>query len=154
MNVAKTNFAGTELKMPLPRMTVASNGSKNNNRQQSTTTTMTTTTTTTTTTTMTTMKRVVEGRGWGRHQHKTWPVVLVSLASFVFVSNPRGTIVLVHSHPEDRQELLTVKKALAGLFSVHVQVGFTALAGQSLLCACSGRLHCLGLSVSSLCMFR
>ena len=95
---------------------------------------MTTTTTTTTTTTI--LKRGVEGGGWGRHQHKTWPVVLIFLASFVFVSNPRGTIVLVHSHPEDRQELLTVKKALAGLFSVHVQVG------------------CLLWLVSSLCMFR
>ena len=59
---------------------------------------------------------------------------------------------LVHSHPEDRQELLTVKKALAGLFSVHVQVGCPLLLVSSLcryavclslLCACAGRLSAL-----------
>ena len=42
---------------------------------------------------------------------------------FLFVSNARGNIRLVHCHPEDHEELLVIKKAMVSVFAVHVQVG-------------------------------
>nr|KAG5707972.1 hypothetical protein BaRGS_025110 [Batillaria attramentaria] len=54
--------------------------------------------------------------------------------TFLFVTNSNGSVTLVHRHPEDRHELVVVKKAIVSIFSVHLQV-------QSLTSSVGGTLH-------------
>nr|KAG5686568.1 hypothetical protein BaRGS_027225 [Batillaria attramentaria] len=40
---------------------------------------------------------------------------------FLFVVDGKGTVTMVHCHPEDHEELLIIKKAMVSVFSVHVK---------------------------------
>ncbi|KAK7493719.1 hypothetical protein BaRGS_00015048 [Batillaria attramentaria] len=42
--------------------------------------------------------------------------------TFLFVTDKKGTVTLVHCHPEDHEELAFLKKAMAGIFSVHIKI--------------------------------
>ncbi|KAK7460766.1 hypothetical protein BaRGS_00038813, partial [Batillaria attramentaria] len=41
--------------------------------------------------------------------------------AFLFVVDGKGTVTMVHCHPEDHEELLIIKKAMVSVFSVHVK---------------------------------
>nr|KAG5700343.1 hypothetical protein BaRGS_029595 [Batillaria attramentaria] len=41
--------------------------------------------------------------------------------AFLFVTDAKGSVTLVHCHPKDRDELLVIKKAMVSVFSVHVK---------------------------------
>ena len=55
------------------------------------------------------------------HPHPAYPPPLPT-RRFVFTTDQKGTVTLVHCHPEDHEELLTIKKAMVSVFSVHVKV--------------------------------
>lgn len=42
--------------------------------------------------------------------------------SFLFVSDEKGSVRLVHCHPADHEELVIIKKAMVSVFSVSVQI--------------------------------